>query len=118
MRAVDIFEAQVYDVASRFFFIQRAVTIDKTANTIKLRLHITKECFAQVYTNVQKKLVDHVLILNWNRIYGRDCDGGAWHRHPYDNPDAHDFSPEGAREVSLEEFLIEVQQILEKEGLL
>jgi len=118
MKAIDIFEAQVYEVASRFSFIRRVVTLDKTVNTIKLRLYITSECFVQIYTNVRKKLINYVLIFNWDRIYGRNCDSGAWHRHPHENPDAHDFSPEGAREVSLEEFLIEVQQILEEAGLL
>lgn len=118
MRAINLFETQVYDVASRFSFVRRAVALDKTANTIKLRLHITTGCFVQIYTNVQKKLVNYVLILDRSRIYGRNCDGGKWHRHPYENPVAHDFGPEGVREVSLEEFLIEVQQILQREGLL
>jgi hypothetical protein len=118
MITVNLFETQVYDVASRFSFVERVVTLDKTANTIKLRLHITTECFVQIYTNVQKELVNYVLILDRSRIYGRNCDGGTWHRHPYEDPDAHDFGPEGAKEISLEEFLIEVQQILQREGIL
>jgi len=118
MIAVNLFEVQVYEVASRFSFIRRVVTLDKTASAIKLRLHITTECFVQIYTNVRKNLVNYVLVLDRSRIYGRNCDGGTWHRHPYENPDAHDFGPEGAKEVSLEEFLIEVQQILEGERIL
>lgn len=118
MITVNLFEAQVYDVASRFSFIRRVVTLDKTANTIKLRLHITTGCFVQIYTNVRKNLVNYVLVLDRSRIYGRNCDGGIWHRHSYENPAAHDFGPEGAKEVSLEEFLLEVQQVLEGEGLL
>jgi hypothetical protein len=118
MKTVNLFEARIYDVALRFSFVQRVVTLGKTANTIKLRLHVTTDCFVQIYTNVQKKLVSYVLILDRSRIYGRNCDGGTWHRHPYENPAAHDFGPEGAKEISLEEFLIEVQQILEGEGIL
>jgi hypothetical protein len=118
MITVNLFEVQVYDVALRFSFVQRVVTLDKTANTIKLRLHITTGCFVQIYTNVRKKLVNYVLILDRSRIYGRNCDGGTWHRHPYENPAAHDFGPEGAKEITLEEFLIEVQQILQREGIL
>jgi hypothetical protein len=118
VRTINLFEAQIYDVASRFSFVQRVVTLDKTANTIKLRLHATTDCFVQIYTNVQKTLVNYVLILDRSRIYGRNCDGGAWHRHPYENPAAHDFGSEGAKAVSLEEFLIEVQQILQREGIL
>jgi hypothetical protein len=118
MMTVNLFETQAYDVASRFSFVRRIVTLDKTANTIKLRLHITTGCFVQIYTNVQKKLVNYVLILDRSRIYGRNCDGGTWHRHPYENPATHDFGPEGAKAISLEEFLIEVQQILQEEGIL
>jgi len=38
--------------------------------------------------------------------------------HPYSAPESHDFSAEGARPVSLVEFLDEVQQILTAEGIL
>jgi hypothetical protein len=33
-------------------------------------------------------------------------------------PDQHDFSPEGQRAVSLDEFLKETQQVLQDKGLL
>lgn len=33
-------------------------------------------------------------------------------------PDQHDFSPEGQRAVSLDEFLRETQQVLQDKGLL
>ena len=118
MTSINLFETQVHNAASRFSFVDRVVTLDKTANTIKLRLHVTTDCFIQIYVNVQKKLVNYVLILDRSRIYGRNRDGGIWHRHPYENPDAHDFGPEGAKDVSLEEFLIEVQQVLQRQGIL
>jgi hypothetical protein len=118
MMTANLFETQVYDIASRFSFVQRVVTLDKTADTIKLRLPITTECFVQIYTNVQKELVNYVLILDRGRIYGRNCDGGTWHRHPYEDPAAHDFGPEGPKKSPCEELLIEVQQILQREGIL
>ena len=34
--------------------------------------------------------------------------------NPFENSDVHDFSPEGSRKVTLEEFLWEVQDILEE----
>jgi hypothetical protein len=51
-------------------------------------------------------------------MYGRDCDGGTWHRHPRSAPNTHDFSAEGSRVVTLHYFLAEVQQILQDKGLL
>lgn len=87
MITVGLFEAQVYDIASGFSLVRKIVTLDKTANTIKLRLDITTGCFVQIYANVKKGLVNYALVLDRNRIYGRNYDGGVWHRHPYENPE-------------------------------
>ncbi len=114
----DAFEQHVRGEATGFAFIRGMVILDKTANTVKLRLHITAECFVQVYTNVRKGLLSYTLVLHQTRLYGRDNDGTGWHRHPYSAPESHDFSEEGARPVSLAEFLDEVQQILTAEGIL
>jgi hypothetical protein len=56
--------------------------------------------------------------LNRSRIYGRDCEGGLWHRHPAEAPEQHDFSVEGQRAVTLDEFLREAQQVLQDRDLL
>jgi hypothetical protein len=114
----DVFEQRVREEASHFAFIRSVVALDKTTNTVKLRLHITTECFVQVYTNVRKGLSSYTLVLHQTRLYGRDNDGTGWHRHPQAAPDGHDFSDEGTRTVSLTEFLDEVQQILMAEGIL
>jgi len=115
---VDQVEQEIMAVASGFSFIRRVITLDKTVNTIKSRLEISRTCFIQVYRNEKKNLTNFVLIAGSERIYGRDCDGGCWHRHPYEDSDSHDFSPEGNRQVELAEFLQEVQEILQNEGIL
>lgn len=115
---VDEFERQVHQTATRFAYIRQAVTLDKTANTVKLRLQIAKDCFVQVYANTAKGLYNYVLVLSRQRFYGRDCEGGDWHRHPHHDADTHDVSPEGSRPVSPEEFLVEVEQVLTAEGIL
>ena len=61
---------------------------------------------------------DDTLVFHRVRIYGRDCEGGQWHRHPHGAPDDHDSSPEGTEAVSLWQFLAEAQQILQSEGIL
>jgi hypothetical protein len=117
MTAAD-YEQDVRQLATQWAFIQSIVTIDRTDYAVKLRLHIDVECFVQVYANVQSGLTSFTLVLNRARIYGRDCDGNGWHRHPRSAPDAHDFSVEGSQAVTLADFLAEVQQILHHERLL
>ncbi len=115
---IDQAEQEIADAASGFSFIRGVTILDKTANTIKSRLEVSRNCFIQIYRNVKKNLINFVLVAGGERIYGRDCDGGSWHRHPYEAPDGHDFSPEGIRPVELAEFLQEVQEILHHEGIL
>lgn len=115
---VNTLEEDIERIVSRFFFIQRAQTLLKTTYTIKMRLYVTEECFIQIYCNTQKVRTSCVVILGGKRIYGRDCYKGAWHRHPEENPEGHDFFPEGSRKVSLEEFLYETQEILLKKEIL
>jgi hypothetical protein len=76
------FEQHVRDEAHRFAFISNAVTSDRTANTVKLQLFITPDCFVQVYTNLRKGLLSYTLVLHQARIYGRDTEGADWHRTP------------------------------------
>lgn len=114
----DAFEYRVRNEARQFAFVREIVTLDRTANTIKLRLFITSDCFVQIYANLHKDLLSYTLVLRQTRIYGRDNDGKGWHRHPHSAPESHDFSNEGARSITLMEFLEEVQQILTAEGIL
>lgn len=114
----DVFEQRVREEASHFAFVRSIVALDKTANTVKLRLHITAECFVQIYTNLRKGLSSYTLVFHQARLYGRDNDGTGWHRHPRCAPESHDSSAEGTRPASLTEFLDEIQQILTAEGIL
>ncbi len=43
--------------------------------------------------------------------------GGKWHRHPFENQDAHETSGEAGKAVTPEEFLDDVFEILLREGL-
>lgn len=114
----EVLEQTVRSEASQFAFIHSIVTLDRTANTVTLRMQITAECFVQVYANVRKGLTSYTLVLRQARLYGRNNDGTGWHRHPHSAPDDHDFSDEGSRAVTLTEFLDEVQRILTLEGIL
>ncbi len=111
-------ERDVHRAAANWAFVRHVETVDKTSDAIKLRLHIDTDCFVQVYVNARKRIISYTVVFNRARILGRDCDGGSWHRHPPETPDQHDFSPEGQRTVTLDEFLKETQQVLQDKGLL
>jgi hypothetical protein len=90
------------------------LVLNETNNTIKIKFVITTDCFVQVYVNFKKDLKNYVLVLNDQRIFGRDCDGGQWHKHPWENPSKHVFE----KEMSLREFLYEVNKGLREKGIL
>ncbi|MDA8215084.1 MAG: hypothetical protein M0Z64_07390 [Nitrospiraceae bacterium] len=115
---IDDVEKQIYEVAFKFTFIEKAETLLKTPNTIKIKLSVTPTCFIQIYQNIQKGIKSYVLVSGNQRLFGRDCDGGAWHCHPVENPDSHDFSEDGSREVSFEDFLYEAGEKLVLLGIL
>ena len=92
--------------------------VDLTENVVKVRVQITENIFVQVYYNRASGVRNYVLI-GWNkRLFGRDCVGGSWHRHPFEDPEQHDFSGEGAKEVSVCDFIDEVITILKEEGII
>ena len=115
---IEDFIAEVHNASRKFFFIRRIELVDATNNTAKLRLEVGGDCFIQIYANLERTLINFVVVFNRRRIYGRDCNGGIWHRHSYEAPDEHDFSPEGRKKVSIEEFLRETQESLERSELL
>lgn len=115
---VDEVERHVAAATANHSFIMRTTTLDKTANTIKMRLEISPTWFVQIYWNVKKKIINFALVGGTGRAYGRDCDGGGWHRHPFDKPEGHDFSDEGSLESDIDGFLEEVQDFLLRHGIL
>jgi hypothetical protein len=115
---IDNVEKQIYEVASKIAFIEKAETLLKTPNTVKIKLSITSTCFIQIYQNVQKNIKSYVVVSGNQRLFGRDCDGRVWHSHPIENPDGHDFSEDGIKEVSLEDFLYEASEKLVLLGIL
>jgi hypothetical protein len=115
---VDDREQEIIAAAGEFSFVQAVLTTDKNPAALKMRLALGPEFFVQVYINVVTGTQNFTLVLGRQRLCARDCVGGVWHRHPYEDPDAHDFSAEGARPVTVVEFLTEVQELIEEAGLL
>ncbi len=117
-RTVDDWEREIIDAAHTFSFVHAVEIVNKSPAALKVRLILGAEFFIQFYVNVVTGTQNFVVVLGRQRLYARDCVDGSWHRHPYEDPDSHDFSPEGARPISVDEFLSEVQRILTEAELL
>ena len=109
---------EIETIAGKFEFIRNVVKIDVTDFSVKYRLMIAEDFNVQVYINLRKGTTGLALIFHGQRLYGRDSEEWKWRRHPFEDPDSHDFSAEGCQEVRLEEFLQEVRDILERAKLI
>ena len=90
----------------------------KTDNAVKARIEISGTVYIQFYFNQASNTSNFVLV-GWDkRLYGRDCIGGNWHRHPFGDSKVHDTTGDGANDVTPEEFLDEVFEILLREKLI
>ncbi|MEK9148785.1 MAG: hypothetical protein AAB267_01920, partial [Candidatus Desantisbacteria bacterium] len=58
------------------------------------------------------------LIFEDERLYARDEINGNWHRHSLENPDFHNGTPDGSKEVNLSEFYRESLEILARENVI
>jgi len=115
---IEEFVEEIEAAARRFRFIRAIVQVDVTRFSAKYRLMIASDLYVQVYANVRNGTTGLALIYQGRRLYGRDSQDWQWHRHPVDDPEAHDFSVEGARALSTEEFLFEVEETLVDQGLI
>ena len=114
MNLTDFIEA-VEIAASKYMITPRILV--KTDNAIKARIEISDNIYVQFYYHQISGTSNYVLV-GWDRrLYGRDSVGGKWHRHPFENPQEHDTTGDGANEVKPEEFLDEVFEILLREEL-
>ncbi len=105
------------ELASSKYMIKPRILI-KTENAVKARIEISDNIYVQFYYHQISDTSNYVLV-GWNRrLYGRDSVGGKWHRHPFKNPQEHDFIGNGANEVTPEKFLDEVFEILLREELI
>jgi hypothetical protein len=114
---VENLEIEAKNAMKKFPFLKRMEVVDKHRGAIKLRLYIEENFYIQAYCNTTTKTTNFVAIVGSQRIFGRDGNRTGWHLHPFHDPDSHDFSSEGIREVTLTEFLEEFQEFIEKEEL-
>jgi hypothetical protein len=99
-------------------YICKLRILAKTDNAVKARIEISDNIYIQFYFHQISETTNYVLIGWNNRLYGRDCIGGSWHRHPLHDPNLHDTTEDGVKKVTPEDFLDEVFEILLKEKIL
>lgn len=114
MKLVDFIEA-LEEAASKYMVPFRILV--RTDNAVKARVEISENIFVQFYFHQITGTINYVLVGWERRLYGRDCVGGKWHRHPFENQDAHETAGEAGKAVTPEEFLDDVFEILLREGL-
>lgn len=98
--------------------IRSLIDLDRTDNALRFRLVINDTIFIQVYANTKNEKANFALISLGQRIYGRDSDGGIWHKHPFESPEDHQFEGVAGQPVTLTEFVVEVEDLLLKELIL
>ena len=115
---VDDFANEVEAAGHQFAFIRSVTKLDETRFSVKYRLVVANDLYVQAYANTLNGTVGLALIYQGRRLYGRDCEDRHWHRHPAAAPETHDFSSEGVRSVTVQEFLLETGQVLADCGLI
>lgn len=118
MKEIEAFKREAREALKKFPFLRRMEILDEHREAIRLRLYIKEDLFIQGYSNVSTGTTNFVAVMNQRRIFGRDCMKDVWHRHPFEDPDSHESSPEGMKAVSFTEFIEELHQVLMKEDLL
>jgi len=102
----------------RFWFVQAPEIIERTANTITLHFMIRQTLFVQIYCSVRSGRFNFALIVASGRLYGRDCEHGQWHLHPFGKSHLHEPTPEGMSPQPIHQFLAEVETILLENDLI
>lgn len=117
MNTVSSLLAELDRVIKSRSYIARVEILDLGRMMLKARLYLDQELFVQVYRNDRFNTSNFVLIQAGQRIFARDELNGIWHRHPVADPDFHNASAEGRKPVTFEEFMDEVEQVIDELGL-
>jgi hypothetical protein len=116
--SIEEVDLEIKALCEKFHFLVSYEIEEKTISILKARIIFSTGLFIQVYVNIRRPKISYSLIFNELRLYGRDFLWEEWHRHPFDSPENHDDSEEGRKEISIEEFFMEVLQYLDENDLL
>jgi len=100
------------EVYNRFWFVQSLIEVERTGSTVTLHLIIGPELYVQAYLSELSGRLSFALVDPSGRLYGRNRERGVWHRHPFDDPEQHEPTPEGMSPRPLLQFMAEVEEII------
>jgi hypothetical protein len=109
-------EAQ--EAFQKVWFVQSVDVIERTDQTLSIRLLINADLFVQVFIGEITGSLYFALIEGKQRIFGIDRESGEWHEHPFGTPEKHKPCDEGLEPKPLLKFLSRVEEILLEQGLL
>jgi hypothetical protein len=118
LQTIDTLIETANNALKTYSYYNRLVILNQGSRYVKFRLYIKRDLLVQVNRNEAAELTNMVLLHNFKRIFARDEYKGNWHRHPISDPDDHNHSGEGSRQVTLKEFLLEVDSILKEKELI
>ena len=111
MNTVEELLNEAREAYSHFWFVQSLIEVERTGSTITVHFIIGPELYVQAYLSELSGRLSLALVDPSGRLYGRDRERGAWHKHPFDNPDWHEPTPEGMSSRPLLQFMVEVEEI-------
>lgn len=100
------------DVAIRYGL--KILYLDFTDTTLISRIGFSHEVFIQIYSNTKKEKLNMALVIDGERIYGINKEGGFYHEHPFENPAFHI----DIKEMKIEDFIAKSLEHLKKLNLL
>jgi hypothetical protein len=118
MYTIDDLYAEAQEAGERVWFVQSMQSVDRTDQTISLRLNIRTDLFVHVLLGELTGSLYFALIEQGQRIFGIDRHSGEWHMHPYEAPFQHVPFPDGLEPKPLLSFLSRVEDFLIQHDLL
>lgn len=109
---------EAHDALDRFWFVRDTDIVEQTQATVTIHLTIGPELFVQAFLSESSQRLSLALIGSGGRLYGRDCEHGKWHRHPFGQPEQHELTPEGMSVRPLTQFMSEVEEIVVEHDLI
>jgi len=106
------FEASVISICSKSPVVASATVLNSGFAWIKIRATLTNESFVDISYNQETGKTTFAQIRNSQRIFGAD-NKKAWHWHPYEDPQRHDFTN---AEITFAEFFKRVEENMKAEA--
>lgn len=118
MYRTDDLRSEAKEAFERIWFIQSVGVVERTDQTLSIRLMIRADLFVQAFVGEITGSLYFALIEGRQRIFGVDRDAGEWHVHPFGEPEEHLPLAEGMEPKPLMTFLSQVEKLLLEQDLL